>query len=248
MLETTTPSTTPSAPPAAGRTFTAAEHATWGEIVKTQRPRRDAQLVSIFAKGLEAVGLDRDTIPPLEDVNAKLSALTGWQGVFVKGLEDGQHFYPLLRDRKFPIGNFVRDPKDLNYTPEPDIVHDLYGHIPFHADARYADYCQRYGELACEFLGDATRLRRLERYFWFTNEFGLVETPQGRRIFGAGIASSIGECVYALSGEPEVLPFDVETICAQEFRIDQMQRRLFVLESPEQLYGSFEKLKAVVRA
>lgn len=248
MLEPRTPSTAPAAPPASARTFTAAEHATWGDIVRTQRPRRDAQFVSIFSKGLAAVGLDRDTIPPLEDVNAKLAALTGWQGVFVKGLEDGQHFYPLLRDRKFPIGNFVRDQKDLNYTPEPDIVHDLYGHIPFHADARYADYCQRYGALACEYLDDPTRLRRLERYFWFTNEFGLVETPAGRRIFGAGIASSIGECEYALSGEPEVLPFDVEAICAQEFRIDLMQERLFLLQSPEQLYGSFEKLEAVVRA
>lgn len=236
------------APPQSGRTFTEVEHATWGDIVRTQRPRRGAQLVSMFSAGLTAVGLDRDTIPPLEDVNAKLQALTGWQGVFVKGLEDGAHFYPLLRDRKFPIGNFVRDRKDLNYTPEPDIVHDLYGHIPFHADARYADYCQRYGALACEFLSDAVRLRRLERYFWFTCEFGLVETPQGRRIFGAGIASSIGECVYALSGEPEVVPFDVETICAQEFRIDQMQKRLFVLESVEQLYSSFDKLQAVVRA
>lgn len=248
MLEPRTPSTAPSAPPVSGRTFTAAEHATWGDIVRTQRPRRDAQLVSIFSKGLAAVGLDQDTIPSLESVNARLSALTGWQGVFVKGLEDGAHFYPLLRDRKFPIGNFVRDQKDLNYTPEPDIVHDLYGHIPFHADARYADYCQRYGAFACEYLDDPTRLRRLERYFWFTNEFGLVETPHGRRIFGAGIASSIGECVYALSGQPEVLPFDVETICAQEFRIDQMQKRLFLLQSPEQLYGSFEKLQALVRA
>lgn len=96
--------------------------------------------------------------------------------------------------------------------------------------------------------GDPVRLRRLERYFWFTIEFGLVETRQGRRIFGAGIASSIGECEYALSGQPEVVPFDVETLCATEFRIDMMQRRLFVLSSEEQLYGSFERLRAVVRA
>jgi phenylalanine-4-hydroxylase len=246
MLQPTTPS--PAVPPPSTRVFTDEEHATWGDIVRTQRPRRDTQLVSMFSNGLAALDMDRDTIPSLEDVNAKLRALTGWQGVFVKGLEDGQHFYPLLRDRKFPIGNFVRNRRDLNYTPEPDIVHDLYGHIPFHADARYADYCQRYGALACEFLDDAERLRRLERYFWFTLEFGLVETPRGRRIFGAGIASSIGECVVALSGEPEVLPFSVEAICAQEFRIDQMQKRLFVLQSVEQLYEAFPKLEAVVRA
>lgn len=245
MLPPTTPS--PAALPPTARVFTDEEHATWGDIVRTQRPRRDAQLVSFFSAGLAALDMDRDTIPPLEDVNAKLRALTGWQGVFVKGLEDGQHFYPLLRDRKFPIGNFVRDRKDLDYTPAPDVVHDLYGHIPFHADSDYAEYCQRYGELACQFLDDPIRLRRLERYFWFTNEFGLVQTSEGRRIFGAGIASSVGECAYALSDQPEVVPFDVERICAQEFRIDQMQPRLFLLESVEQLYASFPKLEAVVR-
>lgn len=242
------PQTSASPAPAGPRRFTETEHATWGDVVRTQRPRRAKQLVPMFAHGLEALGLDRDTIPPLDEVNAKLSALTGWKGVYVKGLEDGHGFYRLLRDRKFPIGNFVRDRRDLNYTPEPDIIHDLYGHIPFHADAGYADYCQRYGAFACQFLDDAVRLRRLERYFWFTNEFALVETAAGRRIFGAGIASSVGECVHALGAEVEVVPFDVERICAQEFRIDQLQPRLFVLQSVEQLYASFDQLQAVVRA
>jgi phenylalanine-4-hydroxylase len=246
MLDLATPARPPLAPPPPR--FTEAEHATWGAIVRAQRPRRDAQLVDLFPRGLEAAGLDRDSIPPLDEVNARLEALPGWRGGAVRGLEDGAHFYPLLRDRRFPIGDFVRDSKDLNYTPEPDIVHDLYGHIPFHADARFADYCQRYGELACGFLDDPARLRRLERSCWFTNEFGLVETPAGRRIFGAGIASSIGECAYALSGEPEVVPLDVEVICAQEFRIDPMQRRLFLLRSPEQLSLSLETQKAVERA
>ncbi len=228
--------------------FSDEEHATWADIVALHRARREQQLVPMFLAGVAQLELDRPRIPALDEVNARLAKSTGWQGVFVKGLEDGSGFYMLLRDRKFPIGHFVRDRRDLNYTPAPDVVHDLYGHIPFHTDARYAAYCQQYGALACEFLDDAVRLRRLERYFWFTNEFGLVETPAGRRIFGAGIASSVGECVYALSDQPEVLPFDVETLCAQEFRIDQMQPRLFVLQSVEQLYASFPKLAATVRA
>lgn len=230
------------------RPFTAEEHATWGAIVSAHRERREQQLVPMFMKGLTALGLDQDTIPALEAVNERLHRLTGWRGVFVKGLEDGRGFYTLLRERLFPIGNFVRDRKDLNYTPEPDIVHDLYGHLPFHADPAYADYCQRYGELACRYLDDPERLRRLERYFWFTLEFGLVETPQGRRIFGAGIASSLKECRYSLSSEPEVLPFDVERICAQEFRIDQLQQRLFVLPSVEHLWAAFPRLQACVAA
>ncbi len=248
MLETSPSSALPPPQFSTARPFTAEEHQTWGAIVRAHRERREQQLVPMFLSGLEALGLDRETIPSLDEVNTKLTALTGWQGVFVKGLEDGAGFYRLLRDRKFPIGNFVRDRADLNYTPEPDIVHDLYGHLPFHADRAYADYCQRYGALACEFLDDPARLRRLERYFWFTNEFGLVNLPQGRRIFGAGIASSLGECTSALSGEPEVVPFDVERICAQEFRIDQMQKRLFVLPSIEALWQSFGALERCVRA
>lgn len=244
MLQPTTPSTTPSFP--ASRVYTDAENATWSGVVRAQRPRRTEQLVPMFQKGLVALGMDVDSIPSLEDVNARLERLTGWNGAFVKGLEDGRGFYTLLKDKKFPIGNFVRDQKDLNYTPEPDIIHDLYGHIPFFADQTYADYCHEYGVFACRFLDDAERLRRLERYFWFTIEFGLVDLPQGRRIFGAGIASSVGECVYALSGQPEVVPFDVERICAQEFRIDQMQKRLFVLPSIETLYESFGALKKCV--
>lgn len=230
------------------RAFTPEEHATWSEILEIHRPRRGAQIFSIFMDGLATLDMDRPTIPSLDEVNAKLRPLTGWRGVYVKGLEDGKGFYPLLRDRLFPVGNFVRDRKDLNYTPAPDIVHDLYGHIPFHADKAYADYCQRYGEFACRFLDDEVRLQRIERYFWFTTEFGLVKTKQGRRIYGAGIASSVGECQYALSNEPEVRPFDVEAICAQDFRIDQMQKVLFELESAEQLYQAFPKLMACVQA
>jgi phenylalanine-4-hydroxylase len=230
------------------RPFTPEEHGTWGEIVSRHRERRQQQLVPMFQRGLEQLGLDQETIPSLQAINDRLLRLTGWRGAYVEGLEDGRGFYTLLRERLFPVGNFVRSREDLDYTPAPDIVHDLYGHIPFHADPDYADYCQRYGELACRYLEDPMRLRRLERYFWFTNEFGLVETPDGRRIFGAGIASSLGECRYALSARPEVLPFDVERICEQEFRIDQLQRRLFVLQSPEQLYESFGALETYVRS
>jgi phenylalanine-4-hydroxylase len=248
---TQTPSSAPALPTPSytpERAFTAEEHATWGDILALHRGQREAMLVPEFLQGLEVLGLDGDRIPSLDVVNAKLSALTGWRGAFVKGLEEAPGFYTLLQQRLFPIGNFVRDRRDLNYTPAPDVVHDLYGHIPFYTNQAYADFSLKLGELAMTLLGDPARLRRLERFFWFTLEFGLVETPKGRRIFGAGIASSVGECRHALSSDPEVVPFDVERICAQEFRIDEMQRRLFVLQSAEQLYASLPKLTQVVHA
>jgi phenylalanine-4-hydroxylase len=211
--------------------------------MEVQRSRRERQLVSLFSDGLRALEMDSDTIPNLDAVNKRLLKLTGWQGVFVEGLANGADFYSLLKERKFPIGSFIRDKRDLGYTPAPDVLHDLYGHIPFFADRDYADFCQRFGETAMRYAGEPEKFRQFERVFWFTIEFGLVDTPKGTRIFGAGIASSIGECEYALSSAPEILPFDIETIRRQEFRIDEMQKRLFKLESPQQLYASLELLR-----
>ena len=242
------PATQPSASFSPERPFTEVEHTTWAEVLALHRGQRDAMLVPQYLQGLKLLGLDQDRIPPLAEVNATLAARTGWRGAFVKGLEEGPAFYGLLEQRLFPIGNFVRDRGDLNYTPAPDVIHDLYGHIPFYADFEYAQFSLALGRLAMPCLGDPARLRRLERFFWFTLEFGLVDLPQGRRIFGAGIASSVGECRHALSDAPEVLPFDVKTICAQEFRIDQMQNRLFVLRDIGQLYASLPALEAELRA
>ncbi len=228
------------------RPFTREEHETWAAILRVHRTRRVYQVVPMFDDGLRTLALDRDDIPELDDVNARLERATGWRGVYVKGLEAAESFFPLLQERRFPIGQFVRDRGDLNYTPAPDVVHDLYGHLPLLANPAYADYCQRFGALACKFRHHAGAFRQLERFFWFTIEFGLVSTPAGRRIFGAGIASSIGECEYALSDRPQVLPFDIDVIRHHEFRVDQLQPTLFLLDSPEQLYRSLGALEAAV--
>jgi phenylalanine-4-hydroxylase len=221
--------------------FSKAEHETWKMLFERQAPKRSVQIIPQFEEGLEALGINGDHVPDLDAVNAKLRKLTGWEGVPVEGLEEGESFYRMLSEKKFPIGNFIRDQKDLSYTPAPDIFHDLYGHIPFYADLQYAEYCQEFGKRACAKVKDPKIFREYERFFWFTVEFGLVETPNGRRIFGAGIASSYGECEYALSSKPKVIPFDVNTIRAQEFRIDVFQETLFVFQSVNQLYKTLNQ-------
>lgn len=221
---------------------------TWSTILDNHSRTREEQVVDLFHKGIKTLGIDSRNIPTLEVVNEKLKPLTGFQGVFVDGLEEGNNFYKMLSKRKFPVGNFIRDKQDLSYTPEPDIVHDLYGHLPFFVDKDYSDFCQKFGEMACQFADREDLLRQFERFFWFTIEFGLIKTSEGIRVFGAGIASSTGECNYALGGEPEVLPFDVDTIRKQEFRIDQMQKKLFLIENTEQLYGSLGELYAKVES
>ena len=225
------------------RTFTPDEKSTWKKILSIHEKQRMNQTIDIFNDGVEKLNISPNFIPQLWEVNDILQSLTGFKGEYVTGLEDGNSFYKMLSERVFPIGNFVRSDTDLNYTPAPDMVHDLYGHIPFFANSDYADFCQKFGEHACQVMDNPKKLRMYERFFWFTIEFGLINTPKGKRIFGAGIASSVGECEYALSQKPIVHPFDIEHIINHEFRIDKMQNELFILHSESQLYNSLDELK-----
>lgn len=230
------------------KAFTAEDHDTWRIIVQKHRQARDRQVHDLFLSGIETLGISENRIPEIEDVNKVLSARSGFRGVYVKGFEDGPTFYQMLAKRTFPIGNFIRSQNDLNYTPAPDVVHDLYGHLPFYTDKTYGDFCQAYGEVATQFSDRPEILRQFERFFWFTIEFGLVKTTHGIRIFGAGIASSTGECEYALSGRPEIRPFDVDEVRHQEYRIDEMQKVLFLLDSPDHLYRSLDILRRRIRS
>ncbi|MBT4760292.1 MAG: hypothetical protein HOO06_01225 [Bdellovibrionaceae bacterium] len=229
------------------KTFTAEEEETWKILFTNLIEERENLIHPYFKIGLEALGVSEAHTPDLAEVNQRLKAKTGWQGVPVEGLEEGDSFYPGLRDQKFPIGNFLRSKDDLAYTPAPDVFHDLYGHIPFLFEPKYAKFCQEYGALASKYLDDPKRLRMYERLFWFTIEFGLIKTEEGPRIFGAGIVSSKSECHYALSDKPEILPFSIEALAYQEFDIDHIQERLFILENEDQLYDCLAEFDEVVK-
>jgi len=224
------------------RVFSNDEMETWQTVLSTHEKTRKDQVVDIFHTGLETLDIQADKIPQLEEINDTLEKISGFKGVYVTGLEEGKSFYPMLAKRLFPVGNFIRDKRDLDYTPEPDMIHDLYGHIPFLVDRDYAQFCQKIGETACRFIDDDEKFHQFERFFWFTIEFGLIKTDDGSRAFGAGIASSLGECDYALSSEPKVIDFDIDLMINQEFRIDEMQEKLFILESKGQLYRCIGEL------
>lgn len=229
------------------RDFTRDEHNTWRLLFERQAPLRDQQIHGLFSAGIRALGFTAERIPDLREVNRRLQAATGFTGVPVEGFEEPHSFYEMLSRREFPVGYFIRDPKDLGYTPAPDVFHDLYGHLPFLVDPLYAAFCQDLGRRTMQFAGDPERLRQWERLFWFGAEFPLVKTPSGTRIFGAGIASSFNECAYSLSDAPQVIPFSVEEVRRQEFEIDRMQDKIFLLESPEQLYASLDAFEKACR-
>ncbi len=225
------------------REYTESEHQTWNMLFKNLEYCRTHQAHPIFSQGVDALGIDGNRIPDLTTINSKLSSMTGWEGVPVEGLEEADSFFIGLRERKFPIGNFIRDKEDLSYTPAPDVFHDLYGHLPFLANKDFASFCHDFGKRACKYLNQPERLRQFERLFWFGVEFPLIETTQGRRIFGGGILSSKGESNYALGNTPEVLPFNIEVIRNLDYKIDEFQNKLFLLQSENQLYNCLDDLE-----
>ncbi len=227
--------------------FTQEDHKTWSLLYSGLEHSRSHQAHPLFTQGTRDLDFQANRIPDLEDVNRRLRLRTGWQGMWAEGLVENPDFFAMLAERIFPIGNFIRSPEDLAYTPAPDVFHDLYGHLPLLADRNYAEFSQRIGLLALPYLKVPEILEQFGRYFWFAAEFCLVEHLGERRIFGGGILSSQSECNYSLSMDLEVKDGDVEEIRRRPYHIDDFQQSIYVWPSPESLYSSLEAFAAGVK-
>jgi len=215
--------------------YTAEEHRVWVTLYERQTALLPGRACDQFLKGLEALDLHGKGIPDFEVMNLKLKALTGWTVVAVPGLVPDEVFFDHLANRRFPAGSFIRRPDQLDYLEEPDVFHDVFGHVPMLTDPTFADYMKAYGEggLRAMSLG---RLHNLARLYWYTVEFGLMETPQGLRIYGAGIVSSRGESEFSLEDpSPNRLGFDLVRVMRTPYRIDDYQQVYFVLPSLQRL-------------
>ena len=215
--------------------YTAAEHRTWVTLYERQVELLPGRACDPFLRGLEALDLHGDGIPDFRRVNAELRRLTGWSVVAVPGLVPDAVFFDHLVNRRFPAGRFIRRPDQLDYLQEPDVFHDVFGHVPMLTDPVFADYMQAYGEggLRAQGLGHLTHLARL---YWYTVEFGLVQSAAGLRIYGAGIVSSHAETRFALEDpSPNRLTFDLERVMRTLYRIDDFQQVYFVIPSLEAL-------------
>jgi phenylalanine-4-hydroxylase len=215
--------------------YTAAEHAVWDTLYERQAALLPGRACAPFLKGLQALDLHREGIPDFRRINAELGKLTGWTVVAVPGLVPDEVFFEHLAHRRFPAGQFIRAPDQLDYLQEPDVFHDVFGHVPMLTDPVFADYMQAYGAggLRARGLG---RLANLARLYWYTVEFGLMQTPDGLRIYGAGIVSSRTESVFALDDpSPNRLMFDLERVMRTPYRIDDLQQVYFVIPSLEAL-------------
>ena len=218
--------------------LTAADHAMWCKLYARNMPILADRACSEYLAGIKALDFDNEAgIPHFDRVNEKLAKLTGWQMVWVPGLVPVEKFFPMLAARKFPMTAFIRKPEEEDYLQEPDVFHEMFGHIAMLANPLFADYSHAFGlgGLKAMKLGYADYLEAL---YWFTIEFGLIDSPDGRRIYGAGILSSPGESVYAVSEKATHVAYDVKRIMRQKYRIDQFQHHYFVIESFEQLLES----------
>ncbi len=215
------------------------DHETWRLLVERQMDQLPGRACEAYMNGQDALQIEADRIPSLANLSRRLHDQTGWKVANVPGLIHEKDFFTLLSERKFPSTNYVRGRDELDYTPAPDCFHDMFGHMPMLTQPDFADFYQMFGQAALNAEG-ADR-PRLERFHWFTVEFGLLREQGEKRIFGAGIVSSNEEVTHALSDEVTLHPFDPEHIVEKDdYEVYNLQDELFVLESFEQLVDGFE--------
>ncbi|OHE83996.1 MAG: phenylalanine 4-monooxygenase [Lysobacterales bacterium RIFOXYD1_FULL_69_11] len=213
------------------------DHATWATLYARQREVLKGRACDEFIAAQDAMGMTPDRIPKFAELNEVLSKATGWTLIGVEGLLPELDFFDHLANRRFPVTWWIRRPDQIDYIEEPDLFHDLFGHVPLLMIPVFADYMEAYGRggVKAHAIG-ADALQNLTRLYWYTVEFGLIRQKDGLRIYGSGIVSSKGESIHCLESDaPNRLGFDLERIMRTRYRIDTYQKTYFVIDSFEQL-------------
>ncbi len=215
--------------------WTDEENGVWRDLVSRQLECIDGKACDEYMHGLDLLNFPKDHLPQIEDVNSVLRRETGWEIYPVAALIPFDKFFALLADKKFPAATFIRKRKDFDYLQEPDIVHEIFGHCAMLTNPDFAAFTHKYGTLG--HAADKKDRVWLARLYWFTVEFGLMQTSNGLRIYGGGILSSPGETEYAFSSDvPERKPLDIIDVLRTPYRIDIMQPIYFMIDGIHTLY------------
>ena len=215
--------------------YTADQHALWGELVQRRLPQLERHACREYLDGFKQIGLRADELPQLSSVSARLEPRTGWRSTAVSGFLPTDAFFEMLAARRFPTTTWLRSRESMEYTPEPDIFHDVFGHVPMHADPVFGAFLEQYGKVSAA-LREPAALERMGRLFWFTVEFGLIRQDGEVKVYGSGLISSHGECTRVLAGGCEVRDFDLDEVLEQSFDPGVMQPVLYAVESFDQIY------------
>lgn len=229
-------------------TYTDQNQDTWKQLFLRQKANLQDKASKRYLECLDELApcLHENKIPDFREMNLILQARTGWRIVVVPGLIPVSRFFELLANREFCSSTWIRKPEEMDYLEEPDMFHDIFGHIPLLMDKPYADFMQAFGQMGLRYIGNEQAIQQLERLYWFTIEFGMIFESGKKKIYGAGIASSFGESKKVIEEEVPLIPFDIKTLMAQDFRTDVMQSVYFSLDSYQQLWDCLDQIPSIL--
>jgi phenylalanine-4-hydroxylase len=219
----------------------------WSELVHRRLPELTAHACQEYLDGYEIIGMRGDRLPNLNEISARLQPITGWNATAVSGFLPGEAFFEMLAARKFPTTTWLRERESLEYTPEPDIFHDVFGHVPMHAHPVFANFLQHYGEV-CARSEDRDVVEKLGRLFWYTVEFGLIRQKGELKIYGSGLISSHGECRNVMQGGCTIHDFSLDEVLHTSVKVDEMHKLLFAIESFDQIYEAMRSAEKLAKA
>ena len=220
--------------------YTAEQHAVWEELVGRALPELEKHAASEYLDGFEIIGLKKDRLPNLASISKRLERRTGWHSMPVSGFLPAPAFFEMLATRNFPTTTWLRSRESLEYTPEPDIFHDVFGHVPMHAHKIFAEFLERYGRV-CASTSDSEILEKLGRLFWYTIEFGVILQRGEIKVYGSGLISSHGECKNVIDGHCAIHRFSLDEVLATPVKVDEFQKVLFAVSSFDQMYEAMDE-------
>lgn len=222
------------------KSYSREQHAVWSELVRRRIPQLEEHACTEYLDGFQQIGLREDRIPDLAAVNQRLGPRTGWNATPVSGFLPPDAFFEMLAARQFPTTTYIRSREAMEYTPEPDIFHDVFGHVPMHAHPVFADFLQHYGRVCLALIDNKKKLEQMGRIFWFTVEFGVIRQSGKIKLYGSGLISSHGESTHVIQGGPEIRDFNLDQVMAQQVNVAEMQKVLYAVESFDQIYQAVQ--------
>lgn len=226
--------------------YTAEDFEVWKILFDRQMENLPGRGTGVFLEGIKQVNFTADKIPDFREVNPLLQRITGWELAVVPGIVEDALFFQLMANRKFPASTWLRKMSELDYLEEPDMFHDVFGHVPLLTNQAFVDFLQELSKIGLDYIDNKWAIELLSRVYWFSVEFGLIRESEELRIYGAGVLSSPGETIYSLSEKPEHYEYNVDQILNTPYRKDVFQERYFIIESFGQLYESLPEIKELL--
>src|SRR5580658_8251925 len=220
--------------------YTEEQHHVWAELVGRIYPELEKHAARAYLEGFDIIGLQQDRLPKLAAISARLAPRTGWSSTPVSGFLPAPAFFEMLAARRFPTTTWLRSRESLEYTPAPDIFHDVFGHVPMHSHKVFADFLEHYGRV-CASISDDAVLEKLGRLCWYTVEFGVILQRGEIKVYGSGLISSHGECKNVIDGHCAIHRFSLDEVLATKVKVDELHKLLFAVSSFDQIYEAMHE-------